>query len=123
MVGFEAGFSKYGQTHEDLLLAHTMGVKQIVICINKMDVLNMPYCERRFNEIFEKRKPYLSKIGYNNKKIEFIPTSGLVSDNMINSSKNKPWFKGPCILQALNNLQLPGRPVDKPLRLPFQDVY
>merc|ERR1712130_187272 len=66
---------------------------------------------------------YLKKVGYNPAKIEFIPISGWVGDNMIEHSDNMPWYKGPFLLEALDNLNPPNRPSDKALRLPLQDVY
>merc|ERR1719506_2158682 len=66
---------------------------------------------------------YLKKVGYKPKKIPFIPISGFHGDNMIDQSTNMAWYKGPYLLQALDMIKPPKRPVDKPLRLPLQDVY
>jgi len=121
--GFEAGFSKDGQTREHALLAQTMGVRQMIVCINKMDDNSVQYSEKRYNEIKSEVGIYLKKVGYNAAKIEFIPISGWVGDNMVDKSENTPWYKGPCLLQALDSLNLPKRPTEKPLRLPLQDVY
>merc|ERR1711934_1070577 len=74
-------------------------------------------------EIKDELVTYLKKVGYNPAKIEFIPISGWVGDNMIEKSTNMPWYKGPYLLEALDNLNPPKRPLDKPLRLPLQDVY
>jgi len=100
-----------------------MGVKQMVVCINKMDALKVPYSKERHDEIVDELKTYLAKVGYNVKKIQFIPISGWVGDNMIEKSDNMNWYSGPCLLDALDNLRAPQRPNDKPLRLPLQDVY
>ena len=121
--GFEAGFSKDGQTREHALLAKTMGVQQMVVCMNKMDDKSVNYAESRYKEIKDELSLYLKKVGYNPEKMEFIPISGWVGDNMIEMSSNMPWYKGPFLLQALDNLNPPKRPTDKPLRLPLQDVY
>jgi elongation factor 1-alpha len=121
--GFEAGFSKDGQTREHALLAKTMGVQQMVVCMNKMDDKSVNYAESRYKEIKDELSLYLKKVGYNPEKMEFIPISGWVGDNMIELSTNMPWYKGPFLLQALDNLNPPKRPTDKPLRLPLQDVY
>ena len=120
---FEAGFSKDGQTREHALLAQTMGVRQMIVAINKMDDKSVNYSQKRYNEIKDELVTYLKKVGYNPAKIEFIPISGWVGDNMISQSDNMPWYKGPFLLQALDNLNTPKRPTDKPLRLPLQDVY
>jgi elongation factor 1-alpha len=120
---FESGFSKEGQTKEHALLAFTMGVKQMIVAINKMDDPSVKYSKSRYEEIKSEVGNYLKGIGYNVDKINFIPISGWVGDNMINKSENMDWYKGPYLLQALDALNPPKRPKDKALRLPLQDVY
>merc|ERR1712004_327818 len=120
---FEAGFSKEGQTREHALLAQTMGVKQMVVAVNKMDDTSVNYSQARYDEIKSELTAYLKKVGYNVANIPFIPISGWVGDNMIEASDNMNWYSGPTLLQALDALRPPKRPVDKPLRLPLQDVY
>eukprot|EP00968_Pinguiococcus_pyrenoidosus_P008280 scaffold578_cov243-Pinguiococcus_pyrenoidosus.AAC.23 len=118
---FEAGISKDGQTREHALLAYTLGVKQMIVGVNKIDSAN--YAEDRYNEIKSEVTGYLKKVGYKPAKIPFVPISGWVGDNMIEKSSNMPWYKGPCLLEALDAVKPPKRPSDKPLRLPLQDVY
>jgi len=120
---FEAGISADGQTREHALLAQTLGVKQMIVCVNKMDDKSVEYSEARFKEIQEDVSRYLKKVGYRPEKIPFVPVSGWVGDNMLEKSPNMPWWKGPTLLEALDTLEQPKRPTDKPLRLPLQDVY
>jgi len=120
---FEAGISKDGQTREHALLAYTLGVKQMRVAMNKMDNTTPPYDEKRYKEIKEEVTSFLKKTGYDPEKIPFIPISGFHGDNMIDDSTNMPWYKGPNLLTSLDNAKPPKRPVDKPLRLPLQDVY
>jgi elongation factor 1-alpha len=120
---FESGFSKEGQTKEHALLAFTMGVKQMIVAINKMDDPSVKYAKSRYDEIKSEVSSYLKGIGYNVDKIQFIPISGWHGDNMISKSENMDWYKGPYLLQALDQLNPPKRPKDKALRLPLQDVY
>jgi elongation factor 1-alpha len=120
---FEAGISKEGQTREHALLAFTMGVKQMVVCINKMDDKSVEWSQKRYDEIKKEVSDYLKKIGYNPEKIHFIPISGWHGDNMLEKSDNMKWYNGPCLIEALDALDPPKRPKDKPLRLPLQDVY
>jgi len=120
---FESGFSKEGQTKEHALLAFTMGVKQMIVAINKMDDPSVKYAKSRYDEIKSEVSSYLKGIGYNVDKIQFIPISGWHGDNMISKSTNMDWYKGPYLLQALDQLNPPKRPKDKALRLPLQDVY
>merc|ERR1712025_1327909 len=107
---FEAGFSKDGQTREHALLAQTMGVRQMIVAINKMDDPTVEYKEDRYLEIKAELTTYLKKVGYNPAKIEFIPISGWVGDNMIERSDKMPWYKGPYLLVALDMLNPPNRP-------------
>merc|ERR1712087_869049 len=121
--GFEAGISKDGQTREHALLAYTLGVKQMIVACNKMDDKTVKYAEARYKEIKAEVSQYLKKIGYKPMKIPFVPISGWEGDNMLEKSANMPWYKGPCLLDALDNVNPPKRPIDKALRLPLQDVY
>jgi len=120
---FEAGISKDGQTREHALLAFTLGVKQMVVACNKMDDKTVNFGQARYEEIVKEVGSYLKKVGYNVEKVRFVPISGWNGDNMIEKSDNMPWYKGVTLLEALDLLEPPSRPVDKPLRLPLQDVY
>jgi len=133
---FEAGISKNGQTREHALLAYTLGVKQLIVAVNKMDSTEPNYSKDRFEEIKKEVSSYIKKIGYNPETVAFVPISGWHGDNMILPSTNMAWFKGwtkkdsskkdltgPTLLAALDSIEPPKRPSDKPLRLPLQDVY
>jgi elongation factor 1-alpha len=132
---FEAGISKNGQTREHALLAYTLGVKQMIIGVNKMDSTEPPYSEKRFDEIKKEVESYVKKVGYNPKAVAFVPISGWHGDNMLESSPNMGWYKGwgierkegkangKTLFDALDSIIPPQRPTDKPLRLPLQDVY
>jgi len=120
---FEAGISSNGQTREHALLAYTLGVKQMIVCVNKMDEKTVNYDEKRFKEIKKEVKGFLEETGYKVKKVQFIPISGWHGDNMIEKSTNMGWYKGKTLYEALDKLKPPKRPVEKPLRLPLQDVY
>merc|ERR1712196_659961 len=97
--------------------------KQMIVACNKMDDVSVKYGEGRYKEIKAEVSTYLKKVGYKPMKIPFVPISGWMGDNMIDKSTNMPWYKGPYLLEALDNANPPKRPVDKPLRLPLQDVY
>jgi len=132
---FEAGISKNGQTREHALLAYTLGVKQMIVAINKMDSTEPKYSENRFKEIVKEVSNYVKKIGYNPKTIAFVPISGWHGDNMIEKTSNMSWYKGWAVeakerkasgytlFEALDSIIPPTRPSDKALRLPLQDVY
>ena len=120
---FEAGISKDGQTREHILLSYTLGVRQMIVCVNKMDEPTVKYSEDRYNEIKREVSDYLKKVGYNPDKVPFIPISGWNGDNLLEKSSNLSWFKGPTLIEALDSIVPPKRPTDKPFRLPLQDVY
>ena len=119
--GFEGGWAAEGQTKEHALLAFTLGVKQMIVALNKMD--SCAYSESRYTDIKEEVSGYLKKVGYKPAKINFVPISGWVGDNMIDRSTAMAWYKGPILLEALDLVIPPERPTNKPLRLPLQDVY
>jgi elongation factor 1-alpha len=120
---FEAGIAKNGQTREHALLAYTRGVKQMIVAVNKMDDKSVNFGQPRFEEIKNEVSGFLKKIGYNPEKIPFIPISGWLGDNMVAKSENMPWHKGGTLIDALDGVTEPKRPVEKPLRIPLQDVY
>ncbi|CDH08630.1 Elongation factor 1-alpha [Zygosaccharomyces bailii ISA1307] len=131
---FEAGISKDGQTREHALLAYTLGVRQLIVAVNKMDAVK--WDESRFQEIVKETSNFIKKVGYNPKTVPFVPVSGWNGDNMIEPTTNAPWYKGweketkasgvvkgKTLLEAIDAIEPPARPTDKPLRLPLQDVY
>eukprot|EP00292_Cryptomonas_paramecium_P006487 CAMPEP_0113692344 /NCGR_PEP_ID=MMETSP0038_2-20120614/19028_1 /TAXON_ID=2898 /ORGANISM="Cryptomonas paramecium" /LENGTH=484 /DNA_ID=CAMNT_0000614237 /DNA_START=21 /DNA_END=1472 /DNA_ORIENTATION=+ /assembly_acc=CAM_ASM_000170 len=124
---FEAGISANGQTREHALLAYTLGVRQMIVGLNKMDDKNVNWNQERYNDISKELDSYLKKIGYNPEKIPKIPISGWTGDNLLEQVEAghplKKWYSGPSLLQALDAIEPPKRPTEKPLRLPLQDVY
>ncbi|PFX26084.1 Elongation factor 1-alpha [Stylophora pistillata] len=126
---FEAGISKNGQTREHALLAYTLGVKQLIVAVNKMDSTDPKYSEARFGEIQKEVSGYVKKVGYNPKAVAFVPISGFHGDNMIEPSSNMSWFKGwsverkdgnasgKTLFNALDSILPPERPVKKALRI------
>jgi len=120
---FEAGISKEGQTREHALLSFTLGVKQMIVCMNKMDEKTVNFSQDRYNEIKKEVEGFLKKVGYKPDEIPFIPISGWNGDNMLERSANTPWYNGPILIEALDKIIPPKRPTEKPLRLPLQDVY
>ena len=127
---FEAGISSEGQTKEHVLLAYTLGVRQMIVCINKMDAPTVNWSETRFLEVKKEVGDYLRKVGYNPDKVPFVPISGWTGENLVNRTTSEEgantlssWYKGPTLIETLDSLTPPKRPTDKPLRIPVQDVY
>ncbi|RMF29503.1 MAG: translation elongation factor EF-1 subunit alpha, partial [Candidatus Nitrosothermus koennekii] len=119
----ESAVEPGGQAREHAFLLKTLGVNQLIVAINKMDDQTVNYSEERYKEAKAMVENLLKPIGYNVSKIPFIPTSGWKGDNLVKRSENMPWYKGPTLLEALDALEEPPKPIDKPLRLPIQDVY
>ncbi|MCX6694948.1 MAG: translation elongation factor EF-1 subunit alpha [Candidatus Altiarchaeota archaeon] len=109
------------QTKEHAFLAKTLGIKQLIIAINKMDAVN--YDEARYKKAKEDISNLLKSIGYKVEEIPFIPMSAYKGDNVKEKSNNTQWYKGNTLLAEIDNLKAPEKPVDKPLRIPVQDVY
>ncbi|EGX96154.1 elongation factor 1-alpha [Cordyceps militaris CM01] len=132
---FEAGISKDGQTREHALLANTLGVKQLIVAVNKMDTAK--WSETRLQEIVKETSSFIKKVGFNPDTVPFVPISGFHGDNMVLPTENMPWYTGwtktskatgktvtgKTLLQAIDAIEPPERPTNKPLRLPLQDVY
>jgi len=109
------------QTKEHAFLAQVMGIKQVVIAINKMDEIN--YDEAGFNKVSTEMQKMLAGIGYKAENVKVVPISAWKGDNVVKATDNLKWFKGKTLLDTLDDLTAPPAPVDKPLRIPIQDVY
>ncbi|HEX54586.1 MAG: translation elongation factor EF-1 subunit alpha [Candidatus Altiarchaeales archaeon] len=109
------------QTKEHAFLAKTLGVNQLLVALNKMDAVN--YDQDKYNKVKDEVGNLLKSIGYKIDEIDFIPISAYMGDNLKDRSDKMPWYKGPTFLEALDKFKVPEKPIDKPLRLPVQDVY
>ncbi len=109
------------QTKEHVFLCRTLGVSQIAIAVNKMDVVN--FSQEKYDAVKKEVEGLLKSVGYKTEEINFIPVSGLKGDNIVKRSENMPWYTGPTLLEQLNLFKEPEKPVDLPLRMPIQDVY
>ncbi len=111
------------QTKEHVFLSRTLGVNQMIIAVNKMDIKGVEYSEAKFNEIKSAVSDLLKSVGYKPETIPFIPIASLVGDNVVKKSENMPWYTGKTLLETMNDLNPPEKPTDLPLRMPLQDVY
>ena len=109
------------QTKEHMFLSMTLGIKQLIIAVNKMDMED--YSEDRFNEVKDEVATLLKSIGRDPKTTPFIPMSAFEGDNIKEKSDNMSWYKGDSLMDELDKLTPPEKPVDLPLRIPIQDVY
>ncbi len=109
------------QTKEHAFLARTLGISQLIIAINKMDLVK--YDEAKFNALKEEVSALIRTVAYKPKDIDFIPISAFEGDNITKASENTKWYKGPSLVEALQKLSPPEKPTKLPLRVPVQDVY
>ncbi|MHA1923459.1 MAG: GTP-binding protein [Candidatus Heimdallarchaeota archaeon] len=114
-----------GQTLEHTLIASVLGIKDVIVVVNKMDGAN--YSEKRFNECKEILIKFLNEINSpwvkNIDKISFIPVSGLVGDNLVNTSDMMSWYKGPTLKEAIAKFSIPEDLTGKDMRLVVYDAY
>ncbi len=110
------------QTKEHLYLAKVLGINQLIVALNKMDAVK--YDEATFKKVKEEVSKLLTQLGYKPDQIPFIPLSAYVGDNVVKKSTNMDWYKGETLIEALDSkIAVPDKLIDKPLRLPIQDVY
>ncbi|MAH32998.1 translation elongation factor EF-1 subunit alpha [archaeon] len=109
------------QTKEHVFLARTLGVNQLIVYVNKMDMAK--YDQKRFEEVKGQVSELLKSVGYKPEDVPFVAGASLVGDNVATKSENMPWYDGKTLLETLDDLKEPEKPTDLPLRLPIQDVY
>ena len=109
------------QTKEHAFLARTLGVGQMIIAVNKLDTVN--YDQAKYEAIQKDVQALLKTVGYKEDQVQFVPMSAYHGDNVVKKSDKMSWWKGPTLMEALDNLKEPEKPTDLPLRLPIQDIY
>ncbi|AIY90496.1 translation elongation factor EF-1 subunit alpha [Geoglobus acetivorans] len=109
------------QTKEHVFLSRTLGINQIIVLINKMD--RVDYKQEEYDKCKEAVSKILKMVGFKVDEIPFIPTSAYNGDNILKKSERTTWYNGPTVFEALDALKPPEKLVDKPLRIPIQDVY
>lgn len=122
---FEAGFDAGGQTKEHAVLARSLGVQQLIVAINKLDMAG--WAKDRFTEIQAKLSTYLHHVGFKKSNVTFIPVSGLTGENLVKKSvvpELTSWYKdGPSLVEQIDKFDVPMRLLDKPLRMRIIDFF
>jgi elongation factor 1-alpha len=111
------------QTKEHAFLAKVLGVKGLIVHVNKMDISGVDWTEEKYKSACAEVSGLLRMAGFKPDDVPMIPASSLNGDNVYNKSDKCPWYNGPTLFEAINATPMPGKPSDKPLRLPIQDVY
>ena len=111
------------QTKEHAFLARVLGVQQLIVNVNKMDISGVDYSQEKYDSVVTEVTGLLKMAGFKTDEIPFIPCAALAGDNVFNKSENMPWYNGMTLFEAIDKIQMPPKPTDRPLRLPIQDVY
>ena len=119
---FDAGMEPMGMTRQAALIVRALGVPHILVCVNKMDHCDVGHSEARFTDIKIAVSALLVNAGYRAAAVRFVPTAGATGANLSDRCDEMPWYRGPCVVDALDGFRVPARPVTRPLRLPVQSV-
>ena len=106
------------QTKRHSYIVSLLGIKNVVLAINKMDLVD--YDQETFNQIEKDYRSFAKDLGF--EEIVPIPLSALVGDNLLELSDNTPWFKGVPLMEHLETVQIASDITEKPFRLPVQWV-
>jgi elongation factor 1-alpha len=109
------------QTREHAFLAKVLGINQMICAINKMDRVN--YDRVKYEDLKNSLLTFLKGIGYKEENLWFVPISAYEGENVTKKPTKMPWWTGPALLQLFDNFKPVEKLVNKPLRIPIQDVY
>ncbi len=109
------------QTKEHAFLAKVLGLNQLIVWVNKMDAVN--YDQKKFEEVKAEAQKLLQGMGYKTDQVKIIPGSSYKGANLTKKAPELAWYTGPTLVEALDMFVVPPKPMDKPLRLPIQDVF
>ncbi|GJJ07398.1 hypothetical protein Clacol_001600 [Clathrus columnatus] len=122
---FEAGFDKGGQTKEHLLLVRSLGVSQVIVAVNKLDLVDWKV--DRYEKIVSDLRGFLTQAGFPSSRTNFVPVSAIGGTNLIATSNNplslRDWYNGPSLIDLLDQLETPPRSLELPLRIPISNVF
>lgn len=119
-----------GQTREHVILSRGLGVKQFIVAVNKLDGVDPPWSQTRYEHIKTQVLDFLKNSGYREKQIKFVPVSGLSGVNVNRNDEGngedwkalRKWYSGPTLVEALDSFNPAKREFDKPLRVTVSDV-
>jgi len=107
------------QTRRHAYLLHLLGLKQVLVAVNKMDVVQ--FSAQRFGEVCQEIEEYLAELGVS--PMAIVPISARHGDNIAKRSDEMPWYEGSLLLTELDRFEPVRAATEQPLRFPVQDVY
>jgi bifunctional enzyme CysN/CysC len=117
VIDAKEGVRENSRRHGYLL--SMLGIKQVAICINKMDIAG--YSQQTFDAIKSEYLDFLHQIGV--EPMDFIPLSAREGDNVVSNSANMSWYRGKTVLETIDSFTKESSRIDKPFRFPVQDIY
>ena len=119
LIVIDASEGVQEQTRRHGYLLRLIGVRQVVVVVNKMDLVD--YSQAVFDTVSSDYRKFLAAIGLESPTI--LPVSARHGDNIASKGERLGWFKGPTVLQALDAIPVAAALTNQPLRFPIQDVY
>jgi bifunctional enzyme CysN/CysC len=119
LLVIDAGEGALQQSRRHAYLLHLLGVKQVAVVINKMDMVG--FAAGQFDRVANQIRGYLAEIGIHPTAV--IPISARHGDNVASPTRQMPWYVGPTVIEALDAFRIAPPETEQPLRLPVQDVY
>eukprot|EP00929_Paragymnodinium_shiwhaense_P118504 TRINITY_DN90416_c0_g1_i1.p1 TRINITY_DN90416_c0_g1~~TRINITY_DN90416_c0_g1_i1.p1 ORF type:complete len:639 (+),score=110.53 TRINITY_DN90416_c0_g1_i1:373-2289(+) len=120
----DEGRAREGRIRTHTLLAYTLGVRRLVVVVNKMDSEAVSYSQELFEHASSVVREDLQSVGFETGSVLFVPASGLSGDNVARRSEQTPWYSGPTLLEALHRAAAPEQfQPERPLRIPLREVY
>lgn len=118
VILIDARYGVQTQTRRHSFIASLLGIKHIVVAINKMDL--MDYCEQVYQDIQQDYRAFAAELGMQD--VHFVPLSALTGDNVVNTSENMPWYPGETLMYLLENINITGDSKNDEIRFPVQYV-
>ncbi|ELN4630892.1 sulfate adenylyltransferase subunit CysN, partial [Escherichia coli] len=120
IILIDARYGVQTQTRRHTYIASLLGIKNIVVAINKMDLVE--FSETRFGEIQEEYRQFVSQLDRKPSNILFVPISALNGDNVVNPSANTPWYQGQTLMSILESVEITRDSSKSEFRFPVQYV-
>ncbi|KAJ7228959.1 EF Tu GTP binding domain-containing protein [Mycena pura] len=123
---FETGFERGGQTREHLILTRSLGVAQVIVAVNKLD--QVQWERDRYEDICILLRPFLVQSGFHPSKTKFVPVAAMLGVNLVtcggdDAKQLREWYKGPTLVDLLDQLEPPSRDISAPMRMPISNIF